>query len=122
MRSSRRIVGDIGKLIELFAPRCQDRGTLDVLRALLGEPGRWREAHDLFGTIRDRTLAAERANDRVRTAQYLFEEVCAQSLFNLSGAPAPFDADAPYWIVPNAFALARALGVLPEKVSEIVGA
>ena len=41
---------------------------------------------------------------------------------NLSGPADPFDPDTPYWIVPNAFALARYLGIDRGRVVEIVAA
>ena len=50
----------------------------------------------------------------------MFEEVCAKTLYNLCGSRAPFDPDSPYWIVPNAFALARALGIPGAKELAIV--
>ena len=102
---------DVEKLIELFAERCKDRETLDELTALAADRSRWSKAHGLFDRIRRKTLVAERAGDQTLTAQYVFEEICAKTLYNLSGESAPFDADSPYWIVPNAFALARRIGV-----------
>jgi hypothetical protein len=53
-------------------------------------------------------------------AQYLFEEVCAQTLYNMSGEPAPFDADSPYWIVPNALHAAKKMGIETSRVVAIV--
>jgi len=53
-------------------------------------------------------------------AASLFEEICAKTLYNLSGAPAPFDPDSPYWIVPNAFALARRVGIEPAEILAVV--
>ena len=40
-------------------------------------------------------------------AQFCFEEACAKTLYNLTGRPAPFDTDSPFWIVPNAIVTAR---------------
>ena len=53
-------------------------------------------------------------------AQYIFEEVCAKTLYNLANAAAPFDADSPYWIVPNAIALARLLNIDDAEVLRVV--
>src|SRR6185503_4671314 len=108
------------KLIELFAARCKDRGTLDELGAMAADRGRWSKAPGLFDRIRQKTLVAERGGDQTLTAQYLFEEICAKTLYNLSGSSAPFDADSPYWIVPNAFTLARRIGVDDSEVLSVV--
>ena len=120
MKRGGRIVTDVEKLIELFAERCKDRETLDELRAMAADHSRWSKAHGLFDRIRRKTLVAERAGDQTLTAQYLFEEICAKTLYNLSGSSAPFDADSPYWIVPNAFALARRIGVEASEVLAVV--
>ena len=54
------------------------------------------------------------ARDRIG---YMPEE---RGVSNLSGSSAPFDADSPYWIVPNAFALARRIGVDDADVLAVV--
>ena len=117
-----RIVDDITQLITLFAPRCSDRATLDELLAMAADHHEWQKGHDLFDRIRGKTLAAERANDISRVAQYLFEEVCAKTLYNMSYPRGPFDADSPYWIIPNALKFARALGARDSDVFAIVAA
>lgn len=114
------IVADIERLLELFAERCDDRDTFDELLAMLRKPERWKLAHGLFQKIRKKCLAAEKANKEVAQAQYMFEEVCAKTIYNLSGESAPFDADSPYWIVPNAIALGRTIGVSESKVMAAV--
>jgi hypothetical protein len=53
-------------------------------------------------------------------AQLRFEEICGKTLYNLGGQSVPFDADSPYWVVPNARKLARALGVGDSEVTRIV--
>ena len=108
------------RLIELFAVRCRDRETLDELAAMAADDGRWSKAHGLFDRIRQKTLVADRAGDQTLSAQYLFEEMCAKTLYNLSGSSAPFDADSPYWIVPNALALARRIGIDESEVLAVV--
>jgi len=110
------------RLIELFAPRCSDRSTLDELYQMLADRKTWHKAHNLFNHIRDKTLAAERRKDAVADCQYLFEEVCAQALYNLTDTDAPFDDDSPYWIVPNALSLARRLSIHESEVIKIVAA
>jgi hypothetical protein len=120
MNRGGKIVMDVEKLIELFAERCTDRETLDELKANAADQSRWSKAHGLFDRIRRKTLVAERAGDQALTAQYRFEEICAKTLYNLSGESAPFDADSPYWIVPNAIALARRIGVEASEVLAVV--
>ena len=105
------IVSDISRLIELVAPYCRDRETIDWLRGAAANRGQWHKAHGVFNHIRNKSLKADRHGDRVAAAQYLFEEICAKTLFNLSGQPAPFDADSPYWVLPNALSFARQVGV-----------
>ena len=51
-----------------------------------------------------------------------FEEICAKTLYNISGHikgrefPYPFDDDSPFWVFPIAVGFARALG-LPDPYS-----
>ena len=110
----------MAKLIELFAGRCKDRETLDELAKMVADHAQWTKGHALFDRIRQKTLLAERGRDYALGAQYLFEEICAKTLYNLSGSSAPFDADSPYWIVPNAFTLARRIGVDDSEVLSVV--
>jgi hypothetical protein len=105
------IIGAMKGLITLFRPHCQDQTTLDELTTLIEDKAKWRRGHDLFGRIRKKMLAADRAHDQRLIAQYAFEEVCAKTLYNLSGEPGPFDRDVPFRIVPNAILFGRALDV-----------
>jgi len=114
------MLAHIKQLIELFAPLCSDRSTLDELHRMVSDDRSWRKAHDLFDRIRPKTLAAESRKDSRADSQYLFEEVCAEALYNLSDTDAPFDPDSPYWIVPNALSLARQLGIHESEVIKIV--
>lgn len=117
-----KLLNDIGGFIRLFAPYCRDSETLDQLHRMLGNRGTWTNAHDLFDHIRRKTLKAERAKKHALICQYLFEEICAKTLYNLSGKSAPFDADSPYWIIPNAIYFARAVGVADAEIVNIVAA
>ena len=108
------------QLVDLFSKRCSDRSTLGELREMIDAEDTWHQAHDLFSRIRDKTLRAETGKDEQANCQYLFEEVCAQSLYNLTDTDAPFDADSPYWIVPNALSLARRLGIPELEIARIV--
>jgi hypothetical protein len=114
------IIVSMRELVELFAPKCTERETLDELAARIADRQRWKGAHDLFERVRRKNLAAGKAGDALRQAQYAFEECCAKALYNLSGESAPFDADSPYWIVPNAILLARRLHITDADVLRIV--
>lgn len=85
MNQGGAIIKDIERLLELFAGRCDDRNTFDELLAMVHKPARWKLAHGLFQRIRKKSLAADKAGNVVATAQYMFEEVCAKTLYNLSG-------------------------------------
>jgi hypothetical protein len=52
--------------------------------------------------------------------QYSFEDICAKTLFNLANTDAPFDSDSPYFVIPFALDLARAVGIEDEEVVQIV--
>jgi len=110
----------IQNLLDFFAGYCTERTTLDELRQLLPEHDHWQKAHDLFQRIRRKTLDATKQENRLLEAQYLFEEVCAKTIYNLSRHDAPFDPDSPYRIVPNAFALARRLRVDDREIVQII--
>jgi len=110
------------KFVEMFGARTTDRSTLDELQQMFAHRGTWHKAHDLFQRIRLKNLEASRRGDVRLEAQYCFEEVCAKTLYNLTGRPAPFDADSPYWIVPNALATARHLGINERDIVTIVAA
>jgi hypothetical protein len=104
-------IADIERLLDLSAEHCNDRNTFDDLLATVGKPERWKLAHGLFQRIRTKSLAVGRASNVVGTAQYMFEEACAKTLYNLSGESAPFDSDSHYWVVPNAIAFGRTIGI-----------
>ena len=110
------ITKDMARLLDLLAPHCTDRETIDWLRTAVADRGRWDKAHGVFNHIRSKSLKAERSAKAMPLAQYLFEEICAKTLYNLSGASAPFDADSPYWVIPNAIAFARHIGVNEQEV------
>lgn len=107
-------------LFDLFAGKCSDRSTLDELRRMFDDVNSWPQAHNLFTRIRRKTLEVGEHGDARARCQYLFEEVCAKTLYNLSGSQAPFDADSPDWIVPTALSLARQLKIPEGEIAEIV--
>jgi hypothetical protein len=120
MNQGGQILPSLQGLIDLFLDRCSEKSTLQELQQLLKNDDRWIEAHALFNRIRDKTLKVERRKDRLLAIQYSFEEICAKTLFNLSDTNAPFDPDSPYFVIPFAIHLARALQMKDEDVIEIV--
>ncbi len=107
-------------LIQVFSARANDRTTLDELHEMIGDGRAWRKANELYLRIRHKTLAAEKSKDELASSQYLFEEACAKTLHNIWGESAPFEADSPYWIVPNALLLARRMGIAESEITGIV--
>jgi hypothetical protein len=112
------IVRGIRELCEFFADHCEDRALLDDLAEVAGDRSRWHRGRHLFDLARNKTLKS--SGDAKVDSQALFEEICGKTLYNLSGQPAPFDADSPYWVVPNALRLARRLGVEEREITRIV--
>jgi hypothetical protein len=108
-----RIIDDMARILDLFCVHCSEKETLDWLRRAVRDKGTWQKAHGVHGHIRNNTVKAGRNGNQALEAQYLFEEVCAKTLYNLSKSPAPFDPDSPYWVLPNALAFARRSGI-PE--------
>jgi hypothetical protein len=113
------IIRGIRELCEFFAIHCEDRQTLDELADVTLDRSRWHRGRVLFQNARDKNLRRAKGSALLE-AQFRFEEICGKTLYNLSGQPAPFDADSPYWVVPNAIKLARELGVGDSEVTRIV--
>ena len=118
--NGKSILEAMKQLVELFAARSSDRGTLDELHRMASDRGSWKRAHDLFQRIRRKNLDAIQRGDVKLEAQFCFEEVCAKTLYNLSDEPAPFDADSPYWIIPNALAAARHFQIDDSEIIKAV--
>lgn len=120
----------IEELVSFFLDKLPDRATATELLAMAQSERLWSGGHKLFQRIRGKTLEAGNASRRLfqmrrnhfllLECQYLFEEVCAKSLYNLSGAEAPFDEDSPDWIVPNAITLARRLGIEEKDILNLL--
>jgi hypothetical protein len=113
------ILTPVATLLDLFAQHCDETATIAELRQMIDDRDSWGKAYALFQKISQKTLQAERYAD-VGQYQYLFEEVTAKTLYNLSHEPASFDADPPYGIVPNALNLARRLKIDRSRIIEIV--
>jgi len=116
----RKILDDIWHLVELFEPHCEDRSTLNTIKEMLGNSDRWPKAHALFSEIRRKSNEASSSGNKQAECQYLFEEICAKTLYNLSRSSAPFDPDSPYWIVPNALSFSRAAGISDEECIQAI--
>ena len=86
----------MSRLVAFFAPHCSERSTLDELGQMIINHKQWSRGHDLFDRIRHKRLVAHRNGDHTKAAQYLFEEICAKTLYNLTHPSAPFDPDSPY--------------------------
>jgi hypothetical protein len=114
------LIDQIDALLSLFKPFCRDAETLMELKGLLRHEGEWPKAHYLFTRIRTKTLNAIKCGDHVAEAQYCFEEVCAQTIYNLSAPKKPFEPDTPYWVIPIALKLAAILELDSRKIVEIV--
>jgi len=113
-------VADIQELLNLFKDVVPDKESNRMVNKFACDKAKWYDAHGLFNTIRDRNLRAIKENNKVKECQYCFEEVCAQTLYNIIRPTAPFDPDSPYWVIKNALALAKALNIPTEEVVNIV--
>ena len=113
------LLDQVDQLIALFLPRCGDTETMAELQVLLRDEKEWVKAHYLSTRIRAKSINAFKTHDVKAEMQYSFEETCAKTLHNLSRSKRPFDADTPYWIIPLALKLAKALGLDAQKVLDI---
>jgi hypothetical protein len=111
MSSEIGVANAIGEMVDYFMPHCDDTRTLIELKAMAADRKLWRRGHDLFDRIRNKTLKADKTGNERLQYQYCFEEICAKTLFNLSGYPAPFDDDSPFWVIPIALQFAAYLNL-----------
>ncbi|WP_345325762.1 hypothetical protein [Novipirellula rosea] len=111
-------------VLDHFAEHCGKRfSTYRKLQRYASTPKSWRKCYSLFQSIRNKTLRAEARGDHRLTHQYLFEEICAKTLYNFSIAPddepfvipAPFDDDSADFVFPIAGQFADYLGVSPPR-------
>ena len=107
-------------LLDLFEEKAPDRDSNRLVWRFCNEKQKWINAHGLHSTIRDRNLKAIKQKNRAKECQYCFEEVIAKTLFNFTRSSAPFDPDSPYWVIKNALALAKEIGIPTEEVIDIV--
>ena len=99
------LLDQLDELITLFKPHCAETETMTELQVMLRHQDEWPKAHYLFTRIRSKNILALKAGEFRAEAQYCFEEICAQTLHNLSGSKKPFDQETPYWIIPMALNL-----------------
>ena len=118
------MIEDIINLLNLFHDKVPDKESNRKTLALVENKEQWCNAHDYFGELRTKTLKAEKKKDSIEEQQYLFEEICAKSIYNMycyaNDEGVPFDPDSPHWIIKNALSLAYKLGLTAEDVLNIV--
>ena len=122
--------GVVRSLLTFFSAKCSERSTLTELLSMSETQSSWGRGHALFQDIRKKTLAVERELKKTLqfrrkhferlASQYLLEEICAKTLYILSGYSAPFDADSPDWIVANAINLGNKFGIDQRVIFDIV--
>jgi len=115
-RSATNVLFAIRNLATLFLSRSEDPTTLKTIIALTNDRGRWEKSHGLFNEIRSKNSKASGRGDETLEAQYMFEEVCVKTLYNLGRYSAPFDPDSPYWIIPNALRAGELLGYTASDI------
>jgi hypothetical protein len=98
-------------VLDLCKRRCRPVPAVDRVCELGRAPGRWTEGHVAFDDVRHLNLLAERVpTDAAYKALLDLAESTAKTIYNASGAPAPFDHHAPWRIPERALAFVRALG------------
>jgi hypothetical protein len=112
----RQMGASIARLLQLFQGKVPDAESNSRVLELAVTPARWSAAHALYDVVRSRYLATTKTSDGIRSAQYEFEESCLEALYNESTPSEPFDSVSPYWVVPRAVGLARAIGMPVEDV------
>lgn len=110
----------IAELLAYFLLLCEDKSTMQEVYDMAIDWRKWKEGHKIFNRIRGKTLVAEANHDSLRTNQYLFEEICAKTLYNLSNPQDPFDSDSSFWVLPIALEFAATIGVKePMRISSL---
>jgi len=112
--------GQIAGLLRLFAGRVPDAESNARVAELAATPARWSAGHAVFDEVRRRLLTASKAKDEVREWQHHFEESCCQALYNATDPMHPFDPGSAFFVAPQAFGLARAVGVALAEVVAVL--
>lgn len=106
-------------ILDLCRLRAGSLPVVNEVAAIARDPSRWHQAHAAFTAVRGQLLAAERnpAADRARICLLHLAENTAKVTYNASAPappydtarPAPFDADAGWWVAENVRSLAAHL-------------
>lgn len=115
-----KIVDDMEALLLLLRPHCVEISTFEELITLVQDDDNWHKAHGSFQKIRKKTVQVEKMPQLKDRTQYLFEEICAKTLYNLSKSPSPFDPDSAYWVIPNALSFAKHSGISEQDALSCV--
>jgi hypothetical protein len=107
-------------LLGLFRGRVPDAESSARVLELATDPDHWSAGHKVFDEVRRRTLAAIKAQDHERCAQYGFEELCCKALYNAAGPADPFDPSSPFSVAGAALRLAHRVGVPIETVVAVL--
>lgn len=110
------VIATVSRLTHIFEAHCEDVETLLKLREATVDRAGLRTAKGIFEKIRRQTLRANEREDKLSATQYRFEEVCAKTLYNVTGPSAPFDPYVPFCILPNALVLSRMLALADADV------
>ena len=116
------IIEDMQALLDFFEEHVPDRESNRLVFRHCDNRAMWPHAHDLFTITHEKNLEAADENKKELQSQYCFEEVVAQTLYNLTSSPEPepFDAEAPYYVIKNALSLAKALDIPDHEVLDII--
>ncbi|MCA8994943.1 MAG: hypothetical protein KDA69_08030 [Planctomycetaceae bacterium] len=109
----RQMGASIAALLRLFEGKVPDADSNAFTLELALNDDRWSTGHAFRDVVRGRLLAT---NDKIKSAQYTFEESCLEALYNETQPDDPFDSVSPYWVVPNAIRLAKLVGVPLESL------
>jgi hypothetical protein len=123
MSTPHNVIDAMIEMIDFFLQKCHETSTLEKVKHCALNNKQWKNAHKLFDEIRNKTLETEKTGDIKLEWQYLFEEYCAKTLYNIHCYACeiedPFDPDSPFWILPTAIGLGRKLGVYPDFAKDI---
>lgn len=118
----RNMGATILQLLELFRPFVPDGESVSHVIQLVQSPSHWSAGHAVADEIRNRTLAVVKSQDKLRSAQYGFEKLCCEAIYNASEPDDPFDSSSPFFIAGAALQLSSQLGVPAAGVVEVLQA
>jgi hypothetical protein len=112
-----RVIADV---VRMFSGYVRDDESNAAVLELAQSFEYWTAGHAVFDELRRRFLAASRKGDGERAAQYVFEEACAQALYNACDPPDPFDSSSPFFVPGSALMLGELLGVQPADLLRVL--